>query len=679
MKKFMGIIFSIIFVFGNLSVSFANNELLEEQLDETKYNKELAQSMKEKFNIPDDYKLSYAYNDKYNYYDYFTIEKNVNRFEWILGEDEEDYDGYIYVSCYDDGKILRYSMDCKVCDKNNFAEAKSKEEQRNAANEFLKKMLPDNFQEFKIINETNKSPSYNYNTFEYMQYKNDVPVVSNKIEIDINKYNLECTAYDFDNVLFMDYDFISAENVIPQEDAEKIFIENIISKPYFAKDYYGEDGEEYSVYYDILMDSKAILAETGEVYDKNSIKKSNNKKEDKEKRIVLEYFTLAYNEEVERMFENNEDIPEGSLSMEEVKNQIESSIPKSFGLGEFDKFAYNKNSWNFAYSNGFAKKEEDGNEILIFNRAGLQKMDVSSELSQEINDIRKQKADEYIKEFNELNNEHFVFSDKGKASDFFGYTYQKERNGIVYDDSSIYISFDTDNNIGLIFIKAANDDKVYEPSILSAEEVFEKNKDKLNFGLMYYPIKTNDSIKMLLVYGSRNYNDNKGIIATTGEFKYIDYDDDEQEKEEINYLDIDGHWCEKYVKTLINNGIYLNREYFKPDEFITKNDFLEYVENCLGETDNYVFDDLADDDFITRSQLCEYIIHYYGYQNIIDFDIYKCDIKDVSDSGSLGKFALVNAMNIMTADDNGNFRPNDYVTNAEAAKIIYCICEVDYR
>lgn len=112
---------------------------------------------------------------------------------------------------------------------------------------------------------------------------------------------------------------------------------------------------------------------------------------------------------------------------------------------------------------------------------------------------------------------------------------------------------------------------------------------------------------------------------------------DEQKTE---FSDIDNHWGKTYIETLLNNGIINGFEdkTFKPDALISRAELVKMIVKAFGlntTSENTHFGDVSQ-----NAWYAEYVAAAY-------------------------------ANNVITGDENGNFRPEDAVTRQDAAVMIY--------
>jgi hypothetical protein len=152
----------------------------------------------------------------------------------------------------------------------------------------------------------------------------------------------------------------------------------------------------------------------------------------------------------------------------------------------------------------------------------------------------------------------------------------------------------------------------------------------------------------------------------------------QKETTEAGIDDVKGHWSEKYVTALFNNGYKINDTLFRPDQAITLGELKSLFNNYSYEP--YYIDktnetESADDKTITRYELAEYILTYYALDQLRDYpDIFVTyDYKDEIEEAHKPAVAISTATGALTGDDKDCFNGDKTVTRAEAAVALYNI------
>lgn len=207
-------------------------------------------------------------------------------------------------------------------------------------------------------------------------------------------------------------------------------------------------------------------------------------------------------------------------------------------------------------------------------------------------------------------------------------------------------------------------------------------------GYHRYKIKSQESNTTGWVAG--NY------LIKTGEKEIIP----EDLPEGLEYKDIYSSWCYDYVVDLYNKEVLDGRgEELEPNKFITRQQLaviltkafdleneeyefqyedkkkldnwaIDYVEAAIEEGYMYGYVDgkFRPDYYVTRQEMTEIITNIIG----IDEDIEEAKFKDSDKISEKYNLYISNAHSkgIMTGNTKGFFRPLDYMTRAEAIKVI---------
>ena len=215
---------------------------------------------------------------------------------------------------------------------------------------------------------------------------------------------------------------------------------------------------------------------------------------------------------------------------------------------------------------------------------------------------------------------------------------------------------------------------------MTKEDAFNKIKELTSFGLQYIMLDKN---KVGLVYNFKNLNENYIIDPISG--IRLDYTGQAYKDNKLpEYTDISGHWCEKTVKELLENGYYIDGEKFNPDMNITQINFFKYIYSPMKNnyTDDEFYDMLiqngvikkeekAPNSFVSNQDAAKFIVRYLGYDKVaIHPEIFINPFKDNVEEQYKGYAAMCYALNIIKGDRNGNFNGTHNISNAEAATII---------
>ncbi len=156
-----------------------------------------------------------------------------------------------------------------------------------------------------------------------------------------------------------------------------------------------------------------------------------------------------------------------------------------------------------------------------------------------------------------------------------------------------------------------------------------------------------------------------------------------------SYNDIQGHFSEQAVNTLLMVGVFLEGEAFKPDNSITQLEYLRLLSKLgkyYGERNdieglykyfiqNGIMDaaEKSPDAPVTREDAVKYLLRYLGFKKFAEIKgIFKTEFKDEADISEnlLGYAAIAQGIGIISGSD-GSFLPKKTLTKGEAAVVIY--------
>lgn len=261
-------------------------------------------------------------------------------------------------------------------------------------------------------------------------------------------------------------------------------------------------------------------------------------------------------------------------------------------------------------------------------------------------------------------------------------SFRRMVNGIPYLNNAISVSYSPKHDLISSYNISYDDDEQFPSAenALGADEAYAKLLELSPLTKLYIP--TEDGYKL-----AYTISEMPEIDALTGENlnKAADY-----EAGKTAYDDISGHWCESIITELCDNGIALSGEHFRPDEAITQEDLLRlflagqqgrYMLNqdteslysyCIGSK-LIAEEDRKDAAPVTREQAFIIMVRAAGFDRVAQLsDIYKVSYADgdkLSD-GCIGYAAILSGMGVITGDGS-ELRPQDNITRAEAAAMLY--------
>lgn len=170
--------------------------------------------------------------------------------------------------------------------------------------------------------------------------------------------------------------------------------------------------------------------------------------------------------------------------------------------------------------------------------------------------------------------------------------------------------------------------------------------------------------------------------------------------QEIKFTDISSNWARGYIEHLVARGVIDNTENYKPDNNLTRAEFLKIAMNAagwnVGTETTTVFSDVASDmwytphvsfalshdiilgastnfrpnDSISRAEATKIIVGIFG----IDTVTTETTFTHVNPASDLAKYIetakVLGFFSGQVVNGKSIFRPNDSITRAEIAKVV---------
>ena len=280
----------------------------------------------------------------------------------------------------------------------------------------------------------------------------------------------------------------------------------------------------------------------------------------------------------------------------------------------------------------------------------------------------------------------------GKSNYF--YSYIRHANDIPFYDNRLTVSVDKKTGRIQRFSKNWDNHIVFDKpeGLITTEKAGNQLLEQTGMLLTYAKAQdgNNTTPKIDLMY-TLNTNFPYYIDAKNGAL--LSYDMELYTPEAQKNLlpkDINGHYAEEQILTLMQSGMLESTENFRPDELITQKEMLAFVCSLkMGYTPynteytsltknaiRYGITGISDNPEapITREQAVEFIICALGYKEVAELrGIYTTDFVDhlAIMPHKLGYLALAQGLHIVQGDENGRFHPQDNLTRSDAAIMIY--------
>ncbi len=372
-----------------------------------------------------------------------------------------------------------------------------------------------------------------------------------------------------------------------------------------------------------------------------------------------------------------------TLSDPRESNKESGDIYRAYASAEVDAITGKIVSFNASVKDYYNMSEKEWETV---------KVNYTSEQGQKILEefIKKQIPDLFEKSVLTDNRETYVIAYKDGKEVYGGYNYNYERvnEGINYSYNGIYGA--VDGVTGKIYSFSYNwyDDITFESpkNSISAADAFKAYISNDGYHLVYEinnihsyssgknVISSDDysvDYKVRLVYRTDIWP--AFISPFTG--KQLNYDGEEYVAEEniYSYSDIKDTGSSRNILLLADIGIGFKGGEFKPGNAITTKELTEFLNlaNIYYNSGKYQIKN--DDSTITRASVSKFAIQILGYENVAKLkDIYNTGFKDQDQIPEelYGYTALANGLNIITANSDKEFRPNDKLTRGEAANML---------
>lgn len=265
---------------------------------------------------------------------------------------------------------------------------------------------------------------------------------------------------------------------------------------------------------------------------------------------------------------------------------------------------------------------------------------------------------------------------RNTESALYHFTYARIVNGIECEFNSLDVLIDAKTGHIGSFYTRWNENAEFPPldGILSKAEIMEYMKTAARFELHY------NNEKLVYDFRERSYYT---YDPYTGVRIDSYYGTPIMAAVLPNYSDISGHWSEEMVTLLLENGIYKETTEFRPDQAISQADFFRFVLNIHGPNNEEMYDYLLEQGYltqeeadmegpVTRQQAAKVFTKLLGYDEIASHsEIFVCPFGDEVAPAYRGYVTICNLYGIISGDQDGNFNGTYTITNAETAAMIY--------
>ncbi|MEJ8554012.1 YcdB/YcdC domain-containing protein [Tepidibacter sp. Z1-5] len=642
---------------------------------------------------------------------------------WNKHEEDIDVDIDVEIDS-NNGKILEFRYD--TWDENKLVATMTKEEAKKIADDFLKKINPDESNKVRLTDNNYFSRDFsgpNYD-FEYVRQENKLDFDQNRINIEVNGNTGKIESYS----LNWDYDMKFDENkdVIDKDKAKQTLKDNVNMELVYSDVDKNDDGnsEKINLSYvpqwekGFLVDSKS-----GDVVGweglKNELKYKDIKDEEKEKIYINS--TKPKDRSAELTEKEAKDIIE-SIVKEIIKDDFE--IDRLRYEENSSRFiARGKNVWRADFN--IKNKDLDGSiyinaltgEMISFDSYNFNdddefepKLSWSEGYDKAVNILSKYYGYN-IKDVNTKlleQNSYFYVNGKKINAQTYIYNFARVNDKIDYQDNNICVGVDAKTG-DIEQIQYRWDKEAKFPTV---ENVIDKDKakdiyfDNANLELGYFNINNGKDVENAKVlYSIKDMYMIERVDSITGDI--LDYNGMKIKKnDDENYSDkVKDHWAKKELTILSDNHI-IDFKDFEPNKEISKIDAVKMIVNAKGyntyelnDIEKVKFKDIKDNDEdmsyikfaveykfvdnkeenfnkdakITRQEMAKMIVKLIDKDEMANMKgVYSLGFGDEAsiDNNYKGYVAVCKGLGIINGD-NSNFRPKDNATMTEMAVSIY--------
>lgn len=640
--------------------------------------------------IPEEYK-------EFSYYSYDQETDWGTGTVWNLNWTSEDNKAAIYASVDWKGNLL-YFEHYQRTDESGLAKI-TREQAAVTSKEFLQKAVPNLASHMREVNlQASLRDNYRH-VFQYRYHLENIPVSFINISIQVNKYTGIIESYSGLEAGFDLPDFPGAGGVIGTDKARAAFLESIGIELIY-KSYYDYKDKQLTIFpaYRIANSAKAIDAHNSEVADLYygygrilyPIAEENAKDAGGMGGSVSQNLTREELDAIEKLGKllTKEDAAAKLIEQAPLHVAITDMTRASLGKDNIDEEKY---IWEIYFDKLYGSVDARTGQLLNYSYFGDNnadgKRDLTKEAAKKIAESFLQKvASERFSQtiYNPDYNEYVIFIKEGEKPASYTFRYDRIVNGVAFVDNGLNVTVNrTTGNI--TYYNSSWFDSATFPSlagVLTDAEMMDEMIKEHSFDLAYEKTGKNGDPDLVYIFEQTA----RAALFEPFTGKRISSNGKPFESAvRPEYQDIKGHWSEKVVRELMENGYYLQSDFFNPNNIITQIDFFRYL--FTPEMRYYDDEDLyemlenrdiikegekAPESRLARQDAAKFLIRYLGLGLAGErSEIYTNKFKDQVGDQYKGYAALCYGLGIMRGDDRGWFNGTKTMTNAEAASAIY--------
>ncbi len=666
-------------------------------------------------------KESFSISDEYNQFNY-DAQENAGRKIWSMAWSSDDpSDGTIRVSVDSEDMITSYREYKPSKYEGSSLPIVSRDEAREKAEIFIERIekgLVDQLGQNDYRNESLGGETF---SFSYYRMIAGIPFYGNTVSVEVDKDTGAIKSYyrDWNGKI----DFPSTEGIIDLDDAQEAYRDKIGMELIYKYKIQDDELIPYLVYVPKESGSVWIDALTGEKISAPAYyyvggmerasdeAKTENALTPEELNAIDEISQLINAVEAEEILREWNEIGFDD-GYELVSSRLEKAWPDRNRFRwsmSFKKTVEDDGETRTEY--GYGSIDAESGEILSFGNS-FNGSDLSDEIAYDEEEALEA-VEDFLKEFAPERMDEYVYEGDAEAAIFereeseenrkyYSFNFTRRVEDIPFRSNSMTVGFDAAE--GKVLSYRLTHFHVGFPSakgVASIESAYEALNEKIGLELLYVPveeeyssmmsIRENETGEVRLVYGLKPM---KPAILDAEKLVLLNQNGSLYKEPEVSaYEDLKDHYSQEAVETLAENGIYLEGDYYRPDEAITQKDFFILFIHTMG----YYVPDERDDEFIEgmyayllrqeiiakeeinqdtivkRIDAVKYIIRGLGYEKVALLDeIFSEGFADVDEAYPelRGYVAIANGLGIVRGHA-GSFYPESQLKRGDAAIMIY--------
>lgn len=634
--------------------------------------------------------------EEYTEFTYRSQAEPDGEVSWIfIWSGENKGDMQVYLS--DDGFVSAYYSWIYEDSNPETLATYTHDEAREIAKEFIQKVNPEIYPYLWEVTPDGERRNSDTASFIFQEFYGEIPVFANTVSVTVDKYHGNIRSYHGTRKT---EGIPETTSVLTEEEAKEAYLRDIgVQLEY--RTYYNYQDKSYTVFpvYHLKdVSGKAIDAISGEVkepyfpdsqyrYTVNSSTADSAMKEESVAAGGVQFTP----EELEALKNVSE-----VYSKEEALKLVTEKIP---AFGDYtvrsaslqrDYRDETKLIWYFDLTNEdtYANVQMDAKTGLLLGFS-LPQNDFENQSFTE--EEAKTIAEEFLKteasdvfsktEYTKESSSYAPLAKEGELPSSYYITYQRMENGIPVNGNYLTVRVDADTKQVGYYGRSFTEGLTF-PDIsacMSEEEIFSVMDQKMNFTETFLSTEEGYSLAYTFLNPtSQAYDPYTGVI--------LSYDGTAQAETVVpQYTDIQGHWAENMIVTLLDNGYYFFENEFRPDDVITKKEFMEFFRMIDNDSDEQIKKFIATvegvsaeeadaDCVMTKEVLSQYFIYRMNYQKIAAVDeifCYPFPDTDEVDPSLKGDITILTGLGIFKGSSDGCFYPKKQLSRAEAASAVY--------